>query len=123
MRYAPCMLLLALATAGLAGEPRVPPQLPLSGQDAFCDTLRERLATIQLCGPHGVRKIDGVTHVYSLPPACLATMEAAMRAIDPWVPERVGEGVSGAMIYRAQKAMPLEIGKQWAEAKRCWRTP
>ena len=59
-------------------------------------------------------------------PDCLATMEAAMKAVEPFIGPYFsacygGDGCQKLYIEKLEKR--ITAMQQWTEAKRCWRTP
>ena len=106
--------LLALATVGLAGEPKVNEGWPDNPGYCIDDD----------CYQYG-QYIGKRTELGQ--PACLATMEAAMKSIEPFLYsafKRNGDRKTDHSHMTIEQRDKREyVFDQWTAAKRCWRTP
>lgn len=121
------LCLLAFATTGWAGEPIV-------GAKSCADyytapnggCVIPYAYTDVITGPHVTCYQGGSIggeHGYEIPcphaqPDCLATMEAAMRAMEKLY--FASQEVKLEMIHTGKYQLLVQ---QWTDAKRCWRTP
>lgn len=102
------LIVLSLATAGWAGEPLAP-----SVETAECSERNN------FCGLTWAQNEQAKTD-------CLARMEAAMRAIEPWIGMDLKRTQNGGWMFTypvepdEKKREALQL---WADAKRCWGKP